>query len=146
MNRARFTLVALGLVTVQALHASESWDQFWEDMTPDVYGFYEARAGYRLQNDPYEKDMSIMEARTQINLESLPPWGTISVKGDAYVDGVTERGEFDLREANFSATPMDFMDVKLGRQILTWGKGDLLFINDMFPKDWQSCFFLRGTE
>jgi hypothetical protein len=146
MNRARFTLVALGLVTVQALHASESWDQFWEDMTPDVYGFYEARAGYRLQNDPYEKDMSIMEARTQINLESLPPWGTISVKGDAYVDGVTERGEFDLREANFSATPMDFMDVKLGRQILTWGKGDLLFINDMFPKDWQSFFIGRDTE
>ncbi len=146
MSAKRFRFVVMCLVMTQALHASETWDQFWEDMRPDVYGFHEARAGYRLQNDPYEKDISIMEARTQISLESLPPWGTISVKGDAYVDGVTERGEFDLREANLSATPMDFMDVKLGRQVLTWGKGDLLFINDMFPKDWQSFFVGRDTE
>jgi hypothetical protein len=115
-------------------------------MTPDVHGYYEARAGYRLQNDPYEKDMSLMEARTQLDLQSLPQWGTITVKGDAYVDGVTERGEFDLREANVLITPQDFLDVKVGRQILTWGKGDLLFINDMFPKDWQSFFIGRDTE
>jgi len=36
--------------------------------------------------------------------------------------------------------------VKLGRQILTWGTGDLLFINDMFPKDWQSFFIGRDEE
>jgi hypothetical protein len=145
---AGFRRVAICLVMVQAVTASagETWGQFWEEMTPEVYGFYEARGGYRLQNDAQEKDMSIMEARTQIELQSLPEWGTLTVKGDAYVDGVTERGEFDLREANLSITPMDFLDVKVGRQILTWGKGDLLFINDMFPKDWQSCFTGRDTE
>ncbi len=38
------------------------------------------------------------------------------------------------------------VDVKLGRQILTWGTGDLLFINDLFPKDWQSFFIGRDEE
>jgi hypothetical protein len=38
------------------------------------------------------------------------------------------------------------MDVKLGRQILTWGTGDLIFINDLFPKDWISFFIGRDTD
>ena len=38
------------------------------------------------------------------------------------------------------------MDVKIGRQILTWGTGDLIFINDLFPKDWQSFFIGRESE
>jgi len=36
--------------------------------------------------------------------------------------------------------------LKVGRQILTWGTGDLVFINDLFPKDWQSFFIGRDTE
>ena len=30
--------------------------------------------------------------------------------------------------------------VRLGRQVITWGVGDLLFINDTFPKDWVAFF------
>ena len=36
------------------------WDQFAK---PELHGFWEFRGGYRLQNDPYEKDMSVMESR-----------------------------------------------------------------------------------
>ena len=46
-------------------------------------------------------------------------------------------GFLDLREANFILTPASLMDVKAGRQILTWGTGNLIFINDLFPKDWN---------
>jgi hypothetical protein len=38
------------------------------------------------------------------------------------------------------------MDMKVGRQVLTWGTGDMLFINDLFPKDWQSFFIGRDVE
>jgi hypothetical protein len=38
------------------------------------------------------------------------------------------------------------MDLKLGRQINTWGTGDLLFINDLFPKDWNAFFIGRDDE
>lgn len=134
------------LALVSTTPAGEALQELWSEYEPEVHGFVEGRSGYRLQNDKYQKDMSIMETRTQLDLTSLPNWGEIVVKGDAYVDGVTERGEFDLREANAALTPTDFMDLKVGRQILTWGKGDLIFINDMFPKDWQSFFIGRDTE
>lgn len=132
--------LCLGSISLGADHT------VWSDLAPEIHGFLEGRAGYRLQNDLYEKDMSIMESRYQFDLLSLPDWGAIAVKGDVYGDGVTERGEFDLREANVAFTPLDVLDVKVGRQILTWGKGDLVFINDLFPKDWQSFFIGRDTE
>ena len=112
----------------------------------EVHGFYEARAGYRLRNDKYEKDMSIMETRLQLDLSSYPEWGDIKVKGDVFGDLVEEQGDFDLRETNIFTRPLDFMDLKVGRQILTWGTGDLVFINDVFPKDWQSFFIGRDVE
>ncbi len=62
------------------------------------------------------------------------------------VDLETGEGFLDLREASVAYSPFDFMDIKLGRQILTWGTGDLVFINDLFPKDWQSFLLGRDTE
>jgi len=112
----------------------------------EVHGFYEMRAGYRLREDKYEKDMSIMENRLQLDLSSYPDWGDLKFKGDVFGDLVTEEVDFDLREANIFVSPLDFMDLKVGRQILTWGTGDLIFINDLFPKDWQSFFIGRDTE
>jgi hypothetical protein len=112
----------------------------------ELHGFYEMRAGYRTQNDKYEKDMSIMENRLQLDLASYPDWGEWRVRGDFIGDLVTEEGNFDLREAYIFRRPFDFMDFKGGRQILTWGTGDLVFINDLFPKDYVSFFIGRDEE
>jgi hypothetical protein len=38
------------------------------------------------------------------------------------------------------------MEAKIGRQVLTWGTGDYLFINDQFPKDYVSFFIGRDDE
>ncbi|NIA22190.1 MAG: hypothetical protein GWP05_09570, partial [Anaerolineaceae bacterium] len=56
------------------------------------------------------------------------------------------RGWLDLREANLAFSPTDYLDAKVGRQILTWGTGDLVFLNDMFPKDWNSFLIGRDVE
>ena len=112
----------------------------------DVHGFYEIRSGYRTRKDKYEKDMSIMEQRLQLDVSSYLDWADFKVKGDIIGDLIEEQGDFDLREANIFTRPFDFMDLKVGRQILTWGTGDLIFINDLFPKDWQSFFIGRDTE
>lgn len=111
-----------------------------------VHGFYEMRAGYRTRNDPYEKDMSIMENRLQLDVSSFLDWADLKVKGDVIGDLVMEEADFDLREASLFTRPFDFMDLKVGRQVLTWGTGDLVFINDLFPKDWQSFFIGRDVE
>jgi hypothetical protein len=112
----------------------------------DVHGFTEARGGYRLRKDPYEKDMCVMEGRFQLDLSSYNDWADFKYKGDFWGDWVTEQGDYDTRELWMFTRPTDFMDVKLGRQILTWGTGDLLFLNDLFPKDWQSFLIGRDTE
>jgi len=118
----------------------------FSDLPIEIHGFYDSRRGYRLRKDKYEKDMSIMEDRLQLDLSSYPEWGDLKVKGDVIADWVTERGDFDLREANIFLRPNDFLDLKVGRQVLTWGTGDLIFINDLFPKDWQSFFIGRDNE
>jgi hypothetical protein len=135
---------ALPAVTVASDENAE--DSFFSDLPIEMHGFYEIRGGYRLREDKYEKDMSIMENRLQLDLSSYLDWGDVKVRGDVFGDLVTEKGYFDLREANIFTRPTDFMDVKVGRQILTWGTGDLIFINDLFPKDWQSFFIGRDTE
>jgi hypothetical protein len=112
----------------------------------EVHGFYEIRAGYRLRNDRFQKDMSVMETRLQLDLTSYLDWADLKFRGDVFGDMVTEKADFDLREAYIFTMPYDFMDLKIGRQILTWGTGDLVFINDLFPKDWQSFFIGRDTE
>jgi hypothetical protein len=51
----------------------------------------------------------------------------------------------DTREAYVTLT-FDTFDLKIGRQITTWGTGDLLFINDIFPKDWTSLISGRPLQ
>jgi hypothetical protein len=139
-------LICIIFILATDAHAEDESDfkQLMENI--DVHGFYEIRAGYRLRKDKYEKDMSIMEQRLQIEMSSYLDWADFKVKGDVFGDLVTEQGDFDLREAFIFTRPFDFMDLKIGRQVLTWGTGDLIFINDLFPKDWQSFFIGRDSE
>jgi len=67
------------------------------------------------------------------------------VKADLLHDAVVGESALELREAYIDYTNGDY-DFRLGRQIATWGVGDLLFINDVFPKDWESFFGGRPLE
>ncbi|MCJ7602371.1 MAG: hypothetical protein MUO63_12855 [Desulfobulbaceae bacterium] len=125
--------------------------QTWKDRLDDAYaidlsGFIEARNGWRLQDDPHEKDVSIAEMRLQLEAGRDLGWGSFKLKGELLSDFVTDDYTALLREGNFLFSPLDAMDVKMGRQVLTWGTGDLLFINDLFPKDWKSFFIGRDDE
>lgn len=121
-------------------------DMLTDEYGLDLAGFLEARYGRRLQSDPYEKDVSLAETRLQIELGKDLGWGQARLKGDLGWDWVSEEGITELREASFFFSPLAQMDVKLGRQTLTWGTGDLLFINDLFAKDWESFFTGRDDE
>lgn len=140
-------LLVLGLpATGQALGLLEN---------AELHGFIDARGGIRTGNDPYQRDTSLLESRLQLALEHYGEQIALQVRGDMLYDNVaahhtpdleTGEGAFDLREATLAFSPTEIVDVKLGRQILTWGTGDLLFINDLFPKDWQSFFTGRDEE
>lgn len=112
----------------------------------EIHGFTETRAGYRIQDDEYEHSESVLEARFQLELFTYCDWLELKHKGSVWADGILEKGKYDTREAWIFTRPTDSLDIKIGRQILTWGTGDLVFLNDLFPKDWQSYFIGRDNE
>jgi len=121
----------------------------------DVTGFWEVRGGVRTQHDPHERKAPLGESRLQIELEKRWKGLTFNLTADLLYDAVvghhtprleTGDGLLDLREANVLFSPLSFMDLKVGRQVLTWGTGDLIFINDLFPKDWRSFLIGRDVE
>lgn len=126
-----------------------------DDAGVEVHGFVDTRAGMRLQNDPYERDTSLAEARLQLQIERTGEIVSIHTRTDFLHDDIPNNnsldleagtGAIDLREAYVLLTYFQSADIKLGRQIMTWGTGDLLFINDLFPKDWQAFFNGRDTD
>ncbi len=122
----------------------------------ELHGFVDGRAGVRTQNDPHEDDSSLTEARLQLDSLTYLEHATLQARADLVYDDLVDDiekvdmengdGFIDLREFNILFTPVDIVDVKVGRQILTWGTGDLLFINDLFPKDWNSFLLGRDEE
>jgi len=126
---------------------SKKWKSFLETLPFELHGFLEARGGLRTQDDPHEpKTATLGETRLQLNLSKALDWAKFRLKSDFLYDGVAEGASVDLREANAILTPFEFMDLKVGRQILTWGTGDYIFINDLFPKDYKSFFIGRDDE
>ncbi|HEB52098.1 MAG TPA: hypothetical protein ENI87_02460 [bacterium] len=118
-------------------------------------GFLDVRAGTRVTSDRYERSASLAEARLRLEYEDEFDPFVVRVAADLVADALYDswtpepesgRGFIDLREASVATTPLPFLDVKVGRQVLTWGTGDLLFLNDLFPKDWVSFFVGRDTE
>lgn len=117
-----------------------------------INGFAESAYGSRISDDTTREDSyNLLEGRLQLKGAHSPrimeEWAPeLSFKVELLADGYDERLEFIVREAALSFTPTDTVDVRLGRQVLTWGTGDLLFINDLFPKDYISFFTGRDDE
>jgi len=139
-----------------------SLEKVVEDLLVPVHGFFEARAGTRTQRDPrIGRTASLAEARLQLELSKSIEVGDLRpefrLKTDFLYDAFTsdtpiltaillQDASVLVREASVLFSPLDFADVKLGRQVLTWATGDLLFINDLFPKDYVSFFIGRDDE
>jgi len=113
-----------------------------------VHGFLEGAAGARLTDSPTQpKDATLGEGRLQVELsQDGPADSRLFFKADLIGDGVEEKGDADLREFYLDVSPAQVIDIRAGRQILTWGTGDLIFINDLFPKDFVSFFIGRSLE
>ncbi len=124
---------------------------------PQVHGFAENAAGVRLSREPLTKheEYSMLEQRLQ--LKTRYPFegdnllgrynSVLTYKGDFLVDEYFETtSSYEVRELNLAFSPTDSVDIKAGRQVLTWGTGDYLFINDLFPKDYVSFYIGRDDE
>lgn len=116
----------------------------------ESYGFWMGNFSWRYVSGSPEgpgNDFVLWEERYRTDITIWPDdfdaMGRL--KFDVLHDGVDGELLFDLREgyADFFTDDYDF---RIGRQVATWGVGDLLFINDFFPKDWVSFFGGRPLE
>ena len=111
------------------------------------HGFLETSVGARVVDDVTSPDDILLEeARFQLDFIRDGDLGSLAFRTDFLYDGVDDGARIEIREANILFTPSESMDIKVGRQILTWGTGDLIFLNDLFPKDWRSFFIGRDDE
>jgi hypothetical protein len=116
-----------------------------------VHGFVEGAYGLRTAESPVHEDSqdyTLEETRAQVRLTASGDAGEAFVRLDVLGDRIAGGGtDLELREGFFRFTTLnDHLDVKIGRQALTWGTGDLVFINDLFPKDWESFFAGRDDQ
>ena len=115
--------------------------------------FAEVRYGRRIRDDALQPDATLTEARLHVEA-GVGEQVEFFLAADLITDVILQdevslrrgKGLLDLREATASFRPTDFTDVKIGRQVISWGTGDLIFINDIFPKDFESFFSGRSVD
>jgi hypothetical protein len=95
--------------------------------------------------NPDGRDYKWREERVQLKLDATGGAWRGYFKGDGYYDHLGRSGGGEVREAYVDYAAGAF-DLRAGRQIITWGLGDLVFLNDVFPKDYEALFAGRPLE
>lgn len=159
MTKALLALILLPLIATAADEpaGSAAADDAWADDDWDAWddaeaaspwtGFMEAAAGFRTQEDPLiDESATLEELRWRIERVWQPAATTLTLKADLGYDGVARDAIGEVRELTAAFSPGSSTDVRAGRQVQTWGVGDLVFLNDLFPKDYVSFFAGRDDE
>lgn len=125
----------------------ESWDDDWSEEAQSplplfpISGFVESTLSFRTQDsDVISEDWVAQDIRGRLQTYYQGDRINTSYKGELYYDGIESAWHGINREAYIGFSPVSAVDVRAGRQILTWGTGDLLFLNDFFPKNWIAFF------
>jgi len=117
---------------------------------PIVGGFVEGVQAVRIEKNAAlgdgglgERTYPRSEFRAQLSLQNIGEREQLFLRTDVVTDG-TESAErrvrLDLREGYVKLRLAEWLDLKAGRQVATWGTGDLVFANDLFAKDWEAFF------
>lgn len=149
--------ICLLLLSAQVLSQDDEWamDDWGEEAIPEsaFSGFIEVAFGARLSSDPViSTDKTLADLRAQLQWEKDFTSSSIEFTADLYYDGVLDQTRLQVRELAWQGNLSGLgewgskFDVKLGQQILTWGTGDYVFLNDLFPKDFQSFFAGRDDD
>lgn len=120
-----------------------------EDGVP-VHGFVQSGTAYRLiqpdrcartQRLACREPFVLGEGRARIELAPRGEWWGLTAKGEMIFDALVPEVDGELREGYLDLA-LGPLDLRIGRQVITWGVGDLVFVNDVFPKDWVA--FISG--
>ncbi len=139
---------SIELQAQDSLSISKKWSNAINTWPIDFSTSIELKNAFRINNRKDLHNVQILgEPRWQIELGAyMGSWGEAKGKIDLGYDYALRKALVDLRELNVDIYPQSWWNLKIGRQVLTWGKGDLLFINDLFPKDYPSFFAGRDIQ
>lgn len=147
MKKLLFLSLALSSQNTFASNETDDWEAWDQEPSEEtagtipVSGFLQYFFSNRtVDNDLISEDTIANEVRLRLETTYHSESWYVNYKGDLYFDEVSSKASARNREAFIHASPTSAIDLRAGRQILTWGTGDLLFLNDLFPKNWKAFF------
>lgn len=118
-----------------------------EDHSLEISGFIEVEHGGHVGQVGVQNRNTVMEnQRIQLKTSGDSKFGKYYLKVDFANDGVEDQQQVKLQEARWVTSPLEWIDLSIGNQVSTWGVADMLYINDLFPKNWVANFLGRETE
>jgi len=91
-------------------------------------------------------DWVMANRRFRLQTQKTTKKGGFFAKIDVVRDDISNDTYVDIREMRLQYTPLKWLDLSVGKQVSTWGVADMLFINDLFPKNWNANFLGRDME
>ncbi|MFQ5537814.1 MAG: hypothetical protein ACE5GJ_10210 [Gemmatimonadota bacterium] len=146
----RYSTLVLGILSACATSGAVGHLD-GQDIPLSLHGFAQINWSVRTTGASPEAESSgdylLGEERLQLELSHIGGDGRAEFlsKVDLVHDAVSGRAAVDLREA-YVDLALGRVGVRVGRQVITWGVGDLLFVSDVFPKDWSAFFSGQTVE
>lgn len=109
-------------------------------------GFLQQNTAFNTREaNPDGRHHKWLEERAQLKLDAGDGAWHLLAKGDIAWDHLGRQDQSELRELYVDYTASNW-DTRIGRQVVTWGLGDLLFVNDVWAKDHEALFSGRPLE
>jgi len=109
-------------------------------------GFVQQNTAFNTtEANPDGRHYKWLEERVRLQLDATQGNWRLLLKGDAAYDHLGRGDQSELREGYVDYSAGNW-DLRAGRQVITWGLGDLIFVNDVFPKDHEALFSGRPLE
>ena len=133
----------------------DDWGDGWNEDEEDsdsggsvwlLSGFIDTSYGVFTEDNPVNSEQSIAEIRNHFSAQRYFGNAFFSAKLELIADDVESEVRPEARDLFFDVPVADNWNIKAGQQVLTWGTGDFVFLNDFFPKDWQAMFSGRDDD
>ena len=141
MFRHKFVIITFALLLLMGSPATKAGETYLSGFLQGLYG------GGLDSDNPTLTELTASETRLQLKLESFSDGAEFFGRLDFVYDDYNDPNvDLELREGYTKFRVGNNLDFKIGRQIVTWGTGDLIFINDLFAKDYRSFFIGRDDQ
>lgn len=109
-------------------------------------GFLQQNTAFNTRGaNPDGRNHKLLEERAQLKLDAGNGAWHLRAKGDLAWDHLDRQDRSELREMYVDYTASHW-DTRIGRQVITWGLGDLVFVNDVWAMDFEALFSGRPLE